>query len=745
MKNYPDTQLDFLNDPAPDLLVSSSLPPLVLELDQQSWMRFLSEEWLFPNQLGGILLGIGEPCSSEADLERTAVGICFDVSQLPDSNVMAWREGSWISTSLTNLTASDKAVFWNGPLPLFAVGSFRMSSPEVRNHLLAQVRNFSDMEIPQQPIEVFSSNRIDLKAPTRAVFPFGTKKAPEKWDSLRGAAALAIECVPTIGPWLQLLCEMLSKNQQITTATKVDAPWLAHAPWAPRSESLDDHSYLWHAILDVFAGQGAGTDWRADVILRAVCKLARSLGGNLQRIQNLEDSTTKLLKDMGSIRDFGIQDNGLELAFQLVLLRNTPERFISWKKDWPAIPPGAWWTGAILSGYLSGYRKLPLHLRGSYEARKLLALQTWQITDEQSANDWKKVSQPSIRWTIEDDQFQIMKDNQKIASHRISNRGRWYELDLQNPTYEERAKSIALRFCPQLIKEAIILEAGSYALLGANQENTIISKNKLHTSERLELVVNPTQNLAQVLDKSAFYSWLATASLQSAIPSPTLDEESSIHPSFPEKAELTFELNQPPKIRKNNTCNKFHEQTPPSGLVVIQDFITPKEESSLLAAIEKNPWDASMSRRVQHYGWRYDYKSRRVDPSAYIGPLPKWAENLAKKLVKGKFLEELPDQVIVNEYIGNQSISKHIDCIPCFRGAIVTISLLESWEMIFTRKTKLSIEEKYKTILDRRSAAILSGESRNDWFHEIPRRNKEAGKPRERRISITFRKVNNSQ
>ena len=148
-----------------------------------------------------------------------------------------------------------------------------------------------------------------------------------------------------------------------------------------------------------------------------------------------------------------------------------------------------------------------------------------------------------------------------------------------------------------------------------------------------------------------------------------------------------------------------------------------------------------MSRRVQHYGWRYDYKSRKVDAKAYIGPLPSWAANLGRMLFERGLVKELPDQVIVNEYSGNQGITKHIDCLPCFRGEVVTISLLESWEMIFSRKLERDLDEKYKIILARRSAAVLSGESRTTWYHEIPKRLKEAGIIRHRRISITFRKV----
>ncbi|MEO4014979.1 alpha-ketoglutarate-dependent dioxygenase AlkB [Pseudomonas rossensis] len=743
MKNYPDTQLDFLNDPAPKTKTPKIQPPLVIELDHRSWMRFLSEEWLYPDKSGGVLLGVGEPCETAIPSNFTAVGVCFDHAKLPDSNVMAWREGSWISVSLSNVGPSDKAILWNGPLPLFAVGRFTMPSHETRAHLLAQVRNFADIESPQQPVEVISGNKIKVPTPARKNFPFGTKQCPENWNLFRGAAAMALECVPAIGPWLQVLCDSLSKDQPIASAKIVDAPWLAFTPWTPNDDSDGSRPSLWRAIIEVFSYPETRENWRSDVVLHTVCNKARLMGGDIQRLSQLEESTEKLLKDLGNIRDLGIKDDLLELAFQLILLRHTPERFVTWKKDWPSIAPGAWWTGAILAGYLCGFRSLPLHLRGNFEARKFLALRTWQLVDEKSSCDWKTINQGSVNWLIEDDQFHVKKGSEIIALHKVSNRGRWYELDFGIPLYRDSAENVATQFCPELIKRTLVLDEGSYDLAGDNNSSLDLSKAKLQVNGRFEIILGPQGELKQSLDIKAFRNWLATSSLQSPIPNPPTVEKTKKQTNFDtiETPVLNLNPRQPISARNASKRTEVISETPPKGLLIIQDFITPKEESSFLASIEKAPWDSSMTRRVQHYGWRYDYKARKILPSAYLGPLPKWAESLGKRLVKEKYLSELPDQVIVNEYLGNQSISKHIDCIPCFRGAVVTISLLESWEMVFSRKTKLDAEEKYKVVLNRRSAAVLGGESRSDWYHEIPRRSKEAGILRERRISITFRKV----
>ena len=177
------------------------------------------------------------------------------------------------------------------------------------------------------------------------------------------------------------------------------------------------------------------------------------------------------------------------------------------------------------------------------------------------------------------------------------------------------------------------------------------------------------------------------------------------------------------------------------GLSYVPDFLDEREETELVAAIDAAGWSSELQRRVQHYGWRYDYKARRIDASMRIGPLPEWAARLARRLVSSRLLTELPDQVIVNEYVGDQGISRHVDVETSFADGIATISLLESWEMVF-RERGDERGRKVTQRLDRRSAAIMTGDARYHWTHEIPKRKHEPGRvERRRRISLTFRKV----
>lgn len=744
MKKYPESQLDFLNDHPVNRPGGPAVAfPLVVELDHRTWMRFLSEEWLFPKSSSGILLGVNKPCDESVPSDFIAVSVCFDLGKLPNSNVMVWREGSWVNISLRGLEHTDEAVIWNGPLPLFAVDCFRVATPENRAHLLGQVRLFADMELPSQPVEVTPTRKIELAAPKRATFPFGEKRAPQNWDLLRGAAAMALECVPAIGPWLQVLCDMFIESPSSTSANAVAAPWLSRAPWNfLHGRDCVQEAPLWTAIIEVLSDTENRINWRPDIVLHSVCDRAREIGGNMDRLLYLENATEKLLKDIGGIQELGIKDDNLELGLQLLLLRHTPDRFVSWKKDLPSIAPGAWWTGAILAGYLCGYRALPLALRGGFEARKFISLRTWYLADKKSSSDWVSDSQAIVNWVVEDDRFNVISDNRLIASHKMSSRGRWHELNYIDPFFREHAENVARQFCPELIKRILVLNKGDYTVSRSELQNIKISQDHIHIPESIEIVVGELAEFQFSLDINSFRKWLATASLQTPIPNPPATSSTARYDNLFAEKHIVQVVHSPVPAKTNAyKKTKVTLETAPSGLRIINNFITSREESSILASIEKSVWDTSMSRRVQHYGWRYDYKAKRIDSSAYLGPLPAWAESIARKLVQGGHLATLPDQVIVNEYTGNQGIAKHIDCKSCFLGAVVTISLLESWEMIFSRKSQQGPDLQYKVILNRRSATILDGESRSDWLHEIPKRTKEAGILRERRISITFRKV----
>jgi len=182
-----------------------------------------------------------------------------------------------------------------------------------------------------------------------------------------------------------------------------------------------------------------------------------------------------------------------------------------------------------------------------------------------------------------------------------------------------------------------------------------------------------------------------------------------------------------------------------SGLNVHFDFISKEEEKQLLLNIDKNEWLSDLKRRVQHFGYKYDYKARRIDKSFFIGEIPNWMNFLCDRLQEKQLISFKPDQAIINEYIDDQGIAAHIDCEPCFGDTIISISLSGGCVMNFQRDVNTKEQDKIPLLIPPRTLIVMTKESRFNWYHGIPPRkmdkfNEQVHK-RQRRVSITFRKV----
>lgn len=185
-----------------------------------------------------------------------------------------------------------------------------------------------------------------------------------------------------------------------------------------------------------------------------------------------------------------------------------------------------------------------------------------------------------------------------------------------------------------------------------------------------------------------------------------------------------------------NLLFDIEEETKPEieGLSYIPDFISSDEERALIEAIDAQPWLTDLKRRVQHYGYKYDYKARMVTNDTYLGPLPEWIEPISQKL------PFKPDQAIVNEYQPGQGISAHVDCVPCFGDTIASLTLGSGATMQFTQPKTGQKEELH---LQECSLIVLSDAARYEWTHAIPGRKSDVVNgfkvERNRRISLTFR------
>lgn len=184
---------------------------------------------------------------------------------------------------------------------------------------------------------------------------------------------------------------------------------------------------------------------------------------------------------------------------------------------------------------------------------------------------------------------------------------------------------------------------------------------------------------------------------------------------------------------------------PAPGLQLLTGFLTPEQQAIAVQRVDAaaEEWRNDLARRVQHYGWRYDYKARLITPDLYLGRLPEWLQSLADRLYQetGAF-DRPPEQVIVNEYQTGQGIGIHIDHRG-FGPAIATISLLDDWSMDFSPNWK----DRTAALLPRGSCLLLTGAARSQWQHAIePKQSEQTPgglRRRQRRVSLTFRTVLN--
>ena len=160
------------------------------------------------------------------------------------------------------------------------------------------------------------------------------------------------------------------------------------------------------------------------------------------------------------------------------------------------------------------------------------------------------------------------------------------------------------------------------------------------------------------------------------------------------------------------------------GAALVPDIVTEAEEERILLRISQASWLADLSRRVQHYGYRYNYRgptNGRHDPAP---PFPRWADAIADRLqplLDGR----RPEQCIVNEYRPGQGIGMHADH-QSFGPVVVSLSLGDAWTMNFrSRSARPYVREGLASDeiapLPRRSALVLRGQARSAWMHGIDR------------------------
>ena len=697
---------------------------LRLTVDHRRLFGAVADGWLRPLDGNATqTLGVGRSVRESVPAtsgHQIGVRMALSVSKLPDLDVFIHCNGEWKPGQLNGLSPADDLVHWPGAIPTFAIVSLAVASSEEKARLTGLSDDTSNVDLAGLPIsvaDVMNDCSPSIAPPCEAR---ARLEIPLDQDAIHGALTMAVWAVPRIDPWMDVLQASLTAatgdpSKLVGATADLEASWWRFAPWQRVPERPNTLAEcLWLAALETFqSGCKEQQPTRPQDLLVRTADHARTHGSDKFKyaIASWQEQTSQILRTATTVQLQGWRKNPVGLAIQLVLTRPEPVKFKRWFKDRPDLPPGVGWSAATLCGLLNGYKRLATDFRGGPLQRELLAIKALTVCSQQTPCMRWPNAPLNLRWRRERDRFVLSHGTEDFAHKPQHARGKWYTADFSN----EEIRRAASRFAEHLSWPC-------HRISLADEEAPVSSPGQMSVQDdHLQAFGKVTIHVrrASDFDFESFRQYIATEC--GKLPAPPVVEEHVLP--------APYDIDIP----------GFHYEP---------NFLAEEDEKRLIGWIDQQEWSTELSRRVQHYGWRYDYRSRKVDSSSYIDCLPAELFNLAQRLHDQKLVPQLPDQVIVNEYQPGQGISPHIDAPNSFADGIAMISLLDSWEIVFhapSRKRKGP-----KVVLEKRSVAVINGDARYKWKHEITKRKvdpyvDEAGKrrmrKRRRRISLTFRKV----
>ena len=729
------------DSPEPDSGGDRSLPNwLGLLTNHRRLFEAGQDGWLLPAPGSCFVLG-HESFVPEAFPEGRnviPVRLALDVSKLPFPVAREDLE--------RGATGDDSGtVRWRAPLPLFAVKSIEVPTFEQQIRLLAMADQTSNVSLPDTELAV---SDFAAGSPPEDSSDAQSLELPDSLNAIQGAMAMAVWAVPRIEPWIGVLRQALDRDAAglEESTDRLDArwlrlPWLADDPPDRLRDDADAQERLWRAALHCMR-------WSADAggspaaLAERIAETAR-LGGEQESAKTWLDGTRRILAAEEKIVCDGWRENSAGLAVRLALLRRDPMRFRSWNQDLPGLPPAVWWAASILCGWQHGYRALDRKFRGDAERQAFIVTRALEASwPDAELPPLPPFQQASLEQSREDECYVLTWRDRPVVRKAWQSRARWYDADLADVSTGKAVREFAARLGWPCIERRLRLPEGRVRADGTGHLS--VDGDALVVEGEKSLLLPKGVDVEERIDADEFRRLLATEAGDLYDP-----PEAAFRQRPPEIVPDPRKTDFRPPAAKIGVLRDSLEEAPEHraseipGLIYRPEFISEDEETRLLKAVDGAEWSAQLQRRVQQYGWYYDYKERRLNESVPVPEFPDWARELGRKLVDEGLMKDLPDQLIVNEYVGNQGITAHTDHERDFTERVATISLLETWVMNFQRA---SDTEKRPQHLERRSVAVLTGDARYKWKHEIPQRKtvppmggKGKRTPRSRRISLTFR------
>jgi alkylated DNA repair dioxygenase AlkB len=647
----------------------------------------------------------------------------------------------------------NQLIVWPDFLPLSCVTEIAVLEEEHLQRLASVEYMAGNLRLPIVPV---LRHDIGFQKPYHSRLNESEAVAampPPELDAYRGSICMAYWGVPKMQPWIKALCESLRPKGSGSLKFDPDLPrWIRHLPWVKQSLSSQDipktlDDAFWEVAISELVQGCVSQEFSAYKFVESCAGRIRTIlayePSSLTLVDDWESSTINLLKGTVPFQVPKEISQPVPIALQMLLLRPKPEQYKSWVHDYPDVPVAIWYAGLLLCGLLAGYRRLSVSFRGYHESSQpeaatkfnqlLLLFLLENYSHSLPSLHWPQAprSQPIIR--IEGHRFNLYWDQHLIGSRRPTERESWLNADLNDSAIYSSSIALARRLGWNCTYDSLLLTPGIYAISRRGQVELMPGDKE----DRLSVVGAPVELTGSVelkveskLDKPAFRRFLLQHGGDF--------RRSDLKHFHPDQA--PYGNSSDVRLYEDLSSAKSTIWERVSGIKLYEDFLSEQEEDELLRWLDAAPWECigdKDSRRVQHYGWRYLYKAKKVSMSDKLGPLPLWADKLACRLAGLGLMPYLADQVIVNEYIKRQGIAMHIDCLPCFDDVIVSVSILEEWSMKFQKAMQQELVS-----LPRRSALVISGAARSEWKHGIDRRTKDpSGHLRGRRISLTFRKV----
>ncbi|KAK4941552.1 hypothetical protein LTR10_018571 [Elasticomyces elasticus] len=200
---------------------------------------------------------------------------------------------------------------------------------------------------------------------------------------------------------------------------------------------------------------------------------------------------------------------------------------------------------------------------------------------------------------------------------------------------------------------------------------------------------------------------------------------------------------------------------PIPGLTLIPELISRDEETALLSFLEKEHWRTDLNRRCIHYGGTYCLmpprdasaeERKRIESTIFkADPIPVEVNFIVDKMMQRGLYDgkQRPAFCIVNEYIGTQGISAHVENFR-FDSPVCGLTMGNGDSMRFhelVNPDDASVRsggaskvprtgKKQDVWLPPRSLLVMNGEARTKWQHEV----RHVKRPLDfKRVSLTFR------